>query len=45
MTDDVLLIVINMRSFEYTVQKRIRIFLNLIKTMENSWPNIKKMPI
>lgn len=45
MNDDVLLIVINMRSFEYTVQKRIRIFLNLIKTMENSWPNIKKMPI
>jgi len=45
MNDDVLLIVINMRSFEYTVQKRIRIFLNLIKTMKNSWPNIKKMPI
>lgn len=42
MNDDVLLIVINMRSFEYTVQKRIRIFLNLIKTMENSWPNIKR---
>lgn len=32
MNDDVLLIVINLRSFEYTVQKRIRIFLNLIKT-------------
>lgn len=45
MNDDVLLIVINMRSFEYTVQKRIRIYLNLIKTMENSWPNIKKVPI
>ena len=36
MNDDVLLMVINMRSFEYNVQKRIRIcFLNLIKIMEN----------
>ena len=37
MNDDVLLMVINMRSFEYTVQKRIRIcILDLIKTRENS---------
>ena len=37
MNDDVLLMVINMRSFEYTVQKRIRIcILGLIKTRENS---------
>ena len=37
MNDDVLLMVINMRSFECTVQKRIRIcILDLIKTRENS---------
>ena len=37
MNDDVLLMVINMRSFEYTVQKRIRFcILDQIKTRENS---------
>ena len=37
MNDDVLLMLITMRSFEYTVQKRIRIrILDLIKTRENS---------
>ena len=34
MNDDVLLIVINMRSFEYTVQKRIRIFFKSHKNNE-----------
>ena len=44
MNDDVLLMVINMRSFEYTVQKRIRIcILDLIKTRENS--DAKKIKI
>ena len=50
MNDDVLLMVINMRSFEYTVQKRKRICFfkshkNNGKLGHNSWPNIKKMPI
>ena len=37
MNDDVLLMLITMRSFEYTVQKRIRIcILDQIKTRENS---------
>ena len=44
MNDDVLLMVINMRSFECTVQKRIRIcILDLIKTRENS--DAKKIKI